>query len=221
MRSKDPRTLSCRMTPRNAHSGAELIKREAIVCKHCGRDLPTQNAPSVSVGNGQKSKTYLWIFGAIGSPGVLSIIGSIVGPVSKHDTEPSKVSNTPTKQELQEKKKEELAEAHERDRECPAMGEEGFVNRDMPAATSYELISAFVDSAVKHDTMGIEQMYLNKQIFNLARGTKVLVLESTDLGAYKQIRCLSGPHAGEANWIQREFLSRKLEQEAKHKRGKH
>ncbi|MFZ2189364.1 MAG: hypothetical protein WA057_02300 [Candidatus Magasanikiibacteriota bacterium] len=161
---------------------AEEVQDEAIVCKHCGKELNKQAV---------KKKEYNWTFRKISCavilvPVVLIFVITMAGGCNNSKSTPtdSALSNV-------------------------GVGQEGFLRTsdtgaDVLLATSEKSFDDLINASVAKDTIGMAQIVLNGNAFYIPYNTKVLVIESSF--AKRKVRILEGEKVGETGWIPYEFV---------------
>lgn len=153
---------------------AELIKAEAVKCKHCGSDL-SQNRGQQPPKDKPKGGCMMGCLTVIAIFAVLIMLGSILGRCSGNSSSKSDLPSTPSGSVLTGDNG--VLDYH---------GNETFVLGTTEA--NYEAVS---HSAVVNDTRGIAEAVVNGQAFLVPRFAKVKVISGGFLK--KQYRVLTVP----------------------------
>jgi len=161
---------------------AEEVQDDAIVCKHCGKELNKQAV---------RKQEYKWTVGKISCaviliPIILGFVITLARGCSGSDT------TTPNNAQP-----------------SVGVGQEGFlrtsdVGGDVYVATTESAFDEFVKAAVIKDTIGMAQMVLNGRAFGVPYNTKILVTESAF--TKKKVRILEGKQLGKIGWVPFEFV---------------
>lgn len=161
---------------------AEEILDEAIVCKHCGKELDKQAV---------KRKEYKWTLGKISCAVILvPMILVFVITLGRNSNNTNSDSSSTTQQKV-------------------SVGQEGFLRvgdkqDDVLLATSEKALDEIIKSSIAKDNVGIAQIVLDGRAIFVPYNTKVLVI---DLSVGKRkVRILEGKNAGVTGWVPYEFI---------------
>lgn len=164
---------------------AEEIQDEAIVCKHCGKEL---NKRAV------QKKEYRWTLGRISCAVILvPIVLGVVVSLARNSGDSGQVSNSTVVQKVD-------------------VGEDGFLripnksDEDVLLATTEKNFDDFIKASVAGDTMGAAGIVLNGGAYYVTAGTKAKVID-TSVGKRK-VRVLDGDMIGKVGWIPFEHISK-------------
>ncbi len=164
---------------------AEEVQDEAIVCKHCGKEL---NKRAV------QKKEYKWTLGRISCAVILvPIVLVVVISMARNSGDSGQTSNSIAVQKV-------------------SVGEEGFLRmpnksgEDVLLATTEKNFDDFMKASIAGDTMGATDVVLNGGAYYVVAGTKAKVID-TSVGKRK-VRILDGGMVGKVGWIPFEYISK-------------
>jgi hypothetical protein len=76
----------------------------------------------------------------------------------------------------------------------------------VPVAVSEQALNRLIQLSVAEDNLGIAEMILSGQAWNVTSGTKVVVIDEGVLRS--EVRIMDGPQRGKAGWVPSDFLKK-------------
>lgn len=169
---------------------AEEVQEEAVVCRHCNRDLSQKKSFQLSSGGkGKKASPAAWGCLTILIVGVAIVVATSFGGDSDNNTNTSTEPEQPKAAIL-------------------SVGEEGIINNnDDPSdcsggalvASSKEAFDKLTEASVANDKTGLNELMLAGQVFLADNCSKVLMLDFEGF-AVSKIRFIN-PDASNYNQV--------------------